>query len=85
VLLGARVPRAGGGHGDRAARLRADGAREREGGAGLPDDGAGRVRVRRCAARAVARRVGDLGGREAARGVDAYLMGETFLPASPEL
>jgi len=24
-------------------------------------------------------------GREAARGVDAYLMGETFLPASPEL
>jgi glutamate synthase (NADPH/NADH) small chain len=24
-------------------------------------------------------------GREAARGVDAYLMGETFLQASPEL
>ena len=24
-------------------------------------------------------------GREAARGVDAYLMGETHLPASPEL
>jgi glutamate synthase (NADPH/NADH) small chain len=24
-------------------------------------------------------------GREAARAVDAYLMGETFLPASPEL
>jgi len=24
-------------------------------------------------------------GREAARGVDAYLMGETFLPASPEV
>jgi len=24
-------------------------------------------------------------GREAARGVDAYLMGETFLPAIPEL
>ena len=24
-------------------------------------------------------------GRECARGVDAYLMGETFLPASPEL
>ncbi len=24
-------------------------------------------------------------GREAARGVDKYLMGETFLPASPEL
>ena len=24
-------------------------------------------------------------GREAARGVDAYLMGETSLPASPEL
>jgi glutamate synthase (NADPH) small chain len=24
-------------------------------------------------------------GREAARGVDVYLMGETFLPASPEV
>ena len=45
----------------------------------------GRVRLRRRAPRPVAGGVGDLGGPRGARGVDAYLMGETFLPASPDL
>src|SRR5439155_24014559 len=58
----ARLPRPGDRYGRLPARLRADRARQREGRARLPDDGAGRVRVRGCAARAVAGRVGDLGG-----------------------
>src|SRR5206468_7301700 len=59
---GTRVPRPRDRYGRLPARLRADRAWKPEGGAGLRDDGAGRVRVRGCTARPVAGRVGDLGG-----------------------
>ena len=47
----------------------------------LDDERARRVHRRRHAARSVADRLGDRRGPAAARGVDAYLMGRTSLPA----
>jgi len=39
----------------------------------------------RHASRTIAGGVGDMGGTRSRARVDAYLMGETFLPSSPEL
>ena len=70
LALGSRLR---GRHHRGAARLRADRPGGPEVGFRLPHDGPEDVRVRRRAARGVAGGVGDLGGRVAARGVDAYL------------